>query len=253
MTHTITEITRQELRSMLYDITNTTIVSVVSAVQPRMNAKAKDGTPNPFKAGRTLKDGFILTKVNKQNGLIGGKADEIGNLYHRMVNNALRTTIIEQRATANLPPLDDTAMQAEIESRFERGDVWFRHLIRPDGTHTSLVVHKDSDDDGEAYLRFIFKAKGTAEYLSLRNGAMIDWQAVEPFLVPPSGNKNQGLPEGEEIRFIVLALASILEISLNGERYRIRDNFEAMQSACRSKAEAIAGEYLEQVRRMQAV
>lgn len=253
MTHTITEITRHELHALLYNITNTTIVSVVSAVQPRMNAKAKDGTPNPFKAGRTLKDGFIVTKVNKQNGLIGGKADEIGNLYHRMVNNSLRKTIIEERAAANLPPLDDMAMQAEIESRFQRGESWFRHLIRPDGTHTSLVVHKDSEDDGEAYLRFIFKAKGTAEYLSLNNGALIDWQAVEPFLVPPSANKNQGLPEGEEIRFIVLSLASILEISLDGSRYRIVDNFDAMQPACRSKAEAIADDYLEQVRRMQAV
>lgn len=253
MTHPIKSVTRDELRAMLYGITTTTIVSLVSAVEPRCNAKDKDGNPNPYKAGRTMKDGLTITKVNKSNGLIGGKTDEIGNLYHRMVSNALRKTIIEERIEANEAPLSEEQLAAEIDERFKRGESWFRHLLHADGSPSALVVHKDDTDDGEAYLRFIFRSKGTAEYLHLKNGSKLSSQQVEPFLQAQRAPKNQGLPEGEEIRFVVYSLASILEIALNGERYRITDNFDAMQPPCREIAVQIADEYLTEQRRLMAV
>ena len=243
-------ITTNELRTILLNVNRTTIVSIVSAVEPRCNAKAKDGTPNPFKAGRTMKDGLTITKVNKANGLIGGKADEVGMLYHRMVSNALQKQIIAERIEANLAPLSEIEMDNEISERFRRGESWFRHLMLEDGTPSSLVVHKDDEDDSNAYLRFIFKAKGEAEYLRLENGTKLSHEAVEPFLTPSSKPTNQSLNDGDEIRFVVYGLDSILEIALDGERYRITDNFEAMGMACREVAWGIADEYLKQQRAM---
>jgi hypothetical protein len=161
-----------------------------------------------------LGDGLTITKINKSNGLIGGKTDDTGNLYHRMVSNALRREIIEERIEANIEPLSEADMTVEIQSRFRRGSAWFRPILDAEGHPTALVVHKDSEDDGEAYLRFIFKAKGQAEYLSLQDGTKVSDEAVEPFLAARSKPTNQGLSDGNEIMFVVYKLSSIIEIAL---------------------------------------
>ena len=231
-----------ELANILLNLSAQTMVSVVTMTQPDLKAKNKDGEPNPFKAGRTLKDGFTISKINKANGTINGD-------YDQMVINKVKKDIISERIAANQPPLTADELATQAAARPEFGTSWHTRKVEG-GRVTCLSVHKK--DASRLYLGFVYRSKGTSEYISL-DGTMVDAESVYPFLSEASDYSNQNTSEGNEVRYVVFALASILEIALNGERYRILDNFANKGETARNNAWQIAEAYLEGQKRMQKV
>lgn len=243
MVHGMNLITIDELASLLKSQRKQTMISVVSMTVPKMKAKDANGIRNPFMAGDKLGDGFIIDKINKSNGTICGE-------YDRMVINKSKAEIIAERAAANLPPLDADTLNAEAAARPSFGSSWHRPLII-DGETTCLSYNPK--EPSRLYLRFVYRSKGKAEYLSGIDGSSIETEAVSPFLAQASSYANQGLSDGNEVIFVVFALESILEIALNGKRYRILDNFANKERTARNKAWDVAEQYLNGELKMQAV
>jgi hypothetical protein len=237
--------TCQELRTMLLAQTTATIVSIVSVVEPELRAKNDDGEPNPFMAGTKLADGFTIAKTNKAMG-------RIDTDYNREVENQLKKEIIEERMEAQLPPLDPDEMETEISNRFRKGTSWHRPIMAANGRPTPLSVNKkNADDNGPAYLRIIVSAEGDSEYIRYADGATVDNDSVKPFDQKVKPYSNQGTKEPRKIR--TYKLENIVEIAINGERYRIADNFTSRPQAMRNRIWDIADEYLNKDRSMAKV
>ncbi|MGE9159687.1 hypothetical protein, partial [Escherichia coli] len=62
----------------------------------------------------------------------------------------------------------------------------------------------------------------------------------------------QGL-DGDEVRFICPKLESIIEIAIDGERYRITDNFTAWPIETRTRLWNMADEYVAGEKKMAQV
>ena len=239
-------ITRNELRTLLLAQTSPTIVSMVCITEPDMRATSKDGEQNPYRIGRGKAAVLTIGKVNKVNGSIAGR-------YERIVENRLEREIIAERMAANLPLLPPAELEAEIQARFLKGESWHRPIMAADGPTCLSVNKKDADDDGSAYVRFIFKAKGEAEYLRYADGATVEAEKVNPYLSERSDYGNQGLSEENKVRFVVYAIENIVEIAIGGERYRIADNFTDRPAEMRQRIWSIAEQYLNGERRMAQV
>lgn len=182
--------TEQELIERLFKATSQTIIALRTSITPKMLAKSIDGTPNPFREGRGRDASFLIRKNQSLNGLACPN-------YQRLVVN--RHAKIGSDQTPNF------------------GQSWHETVVNADGEPTTLCRHKNT---GELYLRFVPLHRGGAEYVSLA-GDTIPAESVMPFLQPASSYSSQNLPEGEEIPFIVLKIASIVQISIDGERFVI--------------------------------
>ena len=239
-------ITRNELRTLLLAQTGATIVSLVSVVEPDLRAKDDNGNANPFMAGRKLADGFTIAKTNKATG-------RIDTDYNREVENQLRKEIIEERMAANMPPLPTNELEAEIEARFRKGESWHRPIMAANGRPTPLSVNKKDgpNDDGAAYLRIIISAEGDSEFLKYEDGATVPSENVIPFNQKKKPYANQGTKQPRQIR--TYGLENIVEFTMNGERYRVADNFLSRPEAMRHRIWDIAEQYLNGERRMAQV
>ena len=226
---------------LLKSVRKQTLVSVVSLTVPSLRAKA-DGVPNPFMLGNRLADGFNLVKINKVNGTINGD-------YEQQVTNRVRAEIIQERIEALKAPLDTEALKCEALQRIRFGESWHCPLI-VENEVTCLSHH--AKDAERLYLRFVYRSRGKAEYVSL-DANTVDSELVAPFLPPVSKRDNQGLTEGNEVQFVVYAVESLAEIAVNGERIRIADAFEHLPDAVRAKVWHVADEYLAGERRMSVV
>lgn len=239
-------ITRNELRTLLLAQTAATLVSMVCVTEPDMRATSKDGNANPYRIGKGKAAILTIGKVNKVNGSIAGR-------YERIVENRLEREIIAERMAEGLPPLPPAELEAEIQARFRKGESWHRPIMAADGPTCLSVNKKDADDNGSAYVRFIFKAKGEAEYLQYADGATVEADKVNPYLAERSDYGNQGLSDDNKVRFVVYAIENIVEIAINGERYRIADNFTDRPAEMRQRIWNIAEQYLSGDRRMAQV
>lgn len=235
-------ITLAELRSILLTKTAQSFVSFVAVTEPKMLAKSKDGTPNPYKIGKSLKDGLSVCKVNKVNGTINP-------VYDRMVDNRLARQIIADRSENNLPPLTPAELEKEIDALFEKGESWHRPII-VNGKPSCLSVNKNDSDDGEAYIRFVIRSGGDSEYVNFDGSTEIATN-ISPFLSPPSSYSNQGLEN--TVKFMVYKLSNIVEISIDGNRYRISDNLTSLNQPVRQTVWNIAEDYVSGDRKMHTV
>lgn len=242
----ITLITKSELVARLVSQTKQTIISMVSVTEPDMLAKSKDGSPNPYRIGKGKSAEILLGKVIKVNGTINGK-------YDRIVTNKAKRKIIAARIAANLPPLDAAELEAEAAQVPQFGESWHEPILDRNGAPTCFSRNKKNPNNGKMYIRFIFRSKGDAEYLHLADGRNESSESVYPYLAPQSTYENQNLEEGEEVRFVVYDIDNIAELSLNGERFRILDNFASHATVTRNKVWNIANEYLEGQRSMSNV
>lgn len=241
-------IRRNELRSLLMAQTTSAIISMVCITEPDMRAKNENGELNPFRIGKGKTAEIIIGKVNKVNGNIAGR-------YERIVENRLQREIIAERIEANQPPLSAEELEKEIQARFRKGESWHQPIMADDGP-TCLSINKKYAEDAAnapAYLRFIFKAAGTPEYLRYQNGETVGNDEVSPFLSERSDYSNQGLSDENKVRFVVYAIENIVEIAINGERYRILDNFADRPQEMRNRIWEIAEEYLSGERSMTSV
>lgn len=237
-------ITRSELRTLLLAQTGATIVSLVSVVEPDLRAKDDNGERNPFMAGLKLADGFTIAKTNKATG-------RIDTDYNNEVENQLRKEIIAERMAANLPPLPTNELEGEIQARFRKGESWHRPIMAANGRPTPLSVNKKDDDDGAAYLRIIVSAEGDSEFLKYEDGATVPSENVIPFNQKKKPYSNQGTKEPRQIR--TYGLENIVEFTMNGERYRVADNFLSRPTEMRHRIWNIAEEYLSGERSMAKV
>lgn len=237
-------ITRNELQTLLLKQTRATIVSIIGVTPPDMRAKNAAGEPNPYRIGRGENARLTIGKVNKIQG-------RIGTDYDSEVTNQLTKEIEAERIANGLPTLNADELNAEIDRRFTPGTSWHRPMFDASGKPTVLSVHKKHGENGGFYLRYMPSAKGEAEYLRLDDGSTVDSEAVAPFLSPTSTYSNQG---AEKPRiFLVYALENIVEIRINGERYRISDNFTDRPMEMRNRIWTIADEYVEGERTMTKV
>ncbi len=208
-------ISRNDLREILFAQTKATIVSIVSCIEPDLKKTGADGSLNPFMAGLKLDDGLTVCKVNKA----GGRVDTD---YQKEVINQAAREIQAERALNNLPPLDKDELQRQAEARPTFGTSWHEPVLAEDGRVTALSRHKK--DNGTEYLRIIVAAQGDeAEYLRNADGVSVSSETVELYDKPKSPPKNQGLDKPKQPR--TYKLASIVEIRINGEVYRVADNF----------------------------
>lgn len=241
-------INRSELRAILLSQTAATIVSLVSVIEPDLRAKDDNGNANPFMAGSKLAHGFTVAKANKATG-------RIDTDYNREVESQLRKEIIAERMEAGMPPLDPSELETEIESRFRKGTSWHRPIMAANGRPTPLSVNKkDGDnDDGATYLRIIITAEGDedCEFLKYEDGATVPSEDIAPFNQKKKSYGNQGTKEPRQIR--TYGLENIVELTMNGERYRIADNFLSLPQEMRNRIWTIAEEYLSGERRMAKV
>jgi len=238
------EITISELRSILLGLRSTAIVSFVAATDPKFKAKAEDGRPNPYRIGKGATASSLVHKVVKYSGHANPD-------YDRMVVNEHARSIIAERIEANLPPLSAEGLQAAASERADFGTSWHR-VVKVDGRPTAIAVHKDAEDDGAAYLRFVLKASGASEYVSKASGEAVDRNDVRCFESKPSSYANQNLGDDAK-RFMLFALSGIIDAAIDGQRYRIVDNLAALSEAARQSVLSVADEYLQGERRMSKV
>lgn len=234
-------ITQAELRAMLLTQTASAMVSIVCATTPKMNK-----TGNPFIIGKGKASVTTICKANKANGNIASR-------YEKMVENRHAKAIQAERAAAGQPPATAAEVEAIVAERFRKGTSWHRPILDADNAPTCLSVNKsDDNDNGAAYLRFVFKAKGKAEYFDITTGDVVADDRVNPFLSERSDYANQGL-DGNEVIFVCYSLDSILEIAIDGERFRISDNFTAYPIDTRTKLWDVAEAYIEGEKKMAQV
>jgi len=216
-----------KLHALLLAQTQATIVSIVSCIEPKLKAKDVDKNRNPFMAGLTLKDGFTIGKVNKAQG-------RVDTNWQNEVKNELTANIEAERAASNLPPLSGDALEAEIANRYKFGTSWHRPIMAGERA-TALSVNKKDDDNGPAYLRIVVSAQGSSEYLRYSDGSTVEKNEVQPF------EQDSYSSAPREIR--TYALSSIVEIRINGESYRVIENFMDKPIQMRERVWEIAEAY----------
>jgi hypothetical protein len=239
-------IDRNSLIRLLSAATAQTFISVVSVTEPDMKAKNAEGDPNPYRIGKGKAAVFTISKVSKANGTANGD-------YEQQVINRAKQSIISDRLNAGLPPLPQAELSRIAAATPDFGTSWHAPFINENGERSALSINKKNPNNGEFYVRFVFRSKGTAEFIDNANGATEPSENVYPFLSESSDYSNQNLPEGEQVRFVVYNVRSIVEIAIGGERYRIIDNFADMAEGTRNKVWDIAEQYLEGQRKMQTV
>jgi hypothetical protein len=248
---TVTLINRNELLALLRDKAGAEMNSMVWATEPDLYAKTQDeaATPNPYRIGKGKSAVCTITKVNKVNGIVGGD-------YDRMVERRNEKAIQQERADMGLAPLEGDALNKEIAERFRKGESWHRPVFNEEGKATCIRVNKNdpNGDNGEPYVQFVYKAMGTPEYLVNATGATEPTENVSPFVVKKTNKyANQGLADGDEVAVVCPALESIIELAIDGERYRIADNFQMYPPETRRRLWDIAEEYASGERTMSAV
>lgn len=232
-------ITKSELTEILMGVEHQTFISLISVTEPSLKAKDSNKNPNPFMLGEKLADGFDLVKVNKACGTVDFEFD-------RLVRNRNKSAIIAERLAEGLSPLTAEELDAQADARHRKGNTWYRYLTKADGQRSCVAVHKDHPS--KVYLGFVYRSKGVAEYRHL-NGDTVPSEAVAPFAKIASGYQNQGLSEGDEVVVVVFALDSIIEIAINGRRYRLLDTLSEMSQNLRQNVWDLAEDYLHGHRR----
>lgn len=227
-----------ELRAILLGTKRTAIISIVCATIPAMNV-----TGNPFIEGKGANKQVLIRKANKANGLINPQYDNI-------VCARLAKEINEERLAAGEPLLNGDDMQNAIESRFRQGESWHEPFIF-DNAVTALSCNKKTPNQPD-YLRFVYKATGGGEFVRSENGARVPNENVEPFLRDRSDYENQGLSEERKVRFVCWRIDSIIEIAIDGQRYRCSDNLQQYTMQARGRLLEICEEYLAGERTMSA-
>jgi len=240
---------RSDLRDMLLKQNHSATVSFISITPPKMLAKSKDGTTNPFVIGTLKSKNFTFGRVRKQGGIIG--AD-----YDTMVENRNEKEIEAERAMNNLPPLSEKEMEEEIANRFRKGTGWWRYILDASGKPTVLAVNKNDarGDEGNAYLVFSLPtAISDTEEVSLKDGVSIPYEKIKPFMVTGSDYSNQGLSDENKVQIRTIELSNIIEIVINKNRYRIIDNFGDRPLSLRNRLWSLAEEFLNGTRKMSKV
>lgn len=247
----VTLINRTELQALLLEKAGAALNSMIWATEPDLYAKTQDeaARPNPYRIGKGKNAVCVITKVNKVNGIIGGD-------YDRMVERRNEKAIQTERANMGLEPLTGDALDKEIAERFRKGESWHRPVFNEQGKATCIRVNKNdpNGDNGEPYVQFVYKAMGTPEYIFNEDGRTEPTDNVKPFVVVKQNKyANQGLAEGDEVAVVCPALESIIELAIDGERYRIADNFQMYPPETRRRLWDIAEEYASGERTMSAV
>lgn len=199
----------ETLIDRLSSATSQTIIGMRVEIEPKMLAKSSEGVPNPYRIGKGKDAEILVRKSQTVNGLAAPH-------YNRIVRNRNRRAIIAERLAANLPPLDADALDAEANARHDKGGVWFE-TIKANGEDTTLCRNPKT---GEVYIRFVLLHKSKAEY-RLTDGTTVDKETIAPWLAQSSSYSNQGLPEGEEVIFLVYKIDSLKSISIDGERITV--------------------------------
>ncbi len=234
-------ITRSELRAFLLARTASSMVSLITVTDPDMyvGAKGVRGGPKCPKAD--------AIKINKLGVNIAGR-------YDKTVENALEREIKAERELAQQPPLSADEMAREVMARFRKGESWHRPIFDGDEP-TCLSVNKKiqqgAEADAPAYLRMVVQHRGDAVFLDPKDGTEIPKSELSDWLKPPSEYKNQGLEKPKV--FLCPGLDSIVEIAIDGDRYRITDNFQQYPLPSREVLWNIAEEYLSGERKMTKV
>jgi hypothetical protein len=239
-------ITLAELRNLFLAQKKQTLMSMVCVTYPSMRASDANGTPNPYRKGKGKAAIVTVSKILKVNGTVGGN-------FRQMVQNKAKAEIIGERIACGLPPLEADALATEAESRYVAGESWHTPIIDDDGEPTCLCVHKDSEDHdtAAAYVRFVFRAKGEAEYVCNETATKVSSEALAPFLTPPSQYSNQHVERKTII--VTYALASVVEVAMGGQRYRISDTLAALGDDVASATLSVADEFLAASRTMETV
>lgn len=107
------------------------------------------------------------------------------------------------------------ASEGKDESEFQKGETWHRPILDASGRLTPLCRHADESRD-DLYLRFMFISNTVRKYVN-SGGAEIDATLAEQFTRKRSTYDNQGLDR--PLVFLVYALSSIVELSVDGIRY----------------------------------
>jgi hypothetical protein len=182
--------TEEQLIERLFCATSQTIIAVRTMIVPKMLAKSIDGVPNPFRIGRGRDASFTIRKSQSLNGLA------CPNYQRLVLNRHVKVGSVEAP---------------------DFGESWHEVITDHAGRPTTLCRHKTT---GEAYMRFVPLHRGKPEFHTL-DGHAVPSDVVAPYLQASSSYANQNLPEGEEIPFIVLKIASLQSISIDNERYEI--------------------------------
>lgn len=235
MNKTPTLVNMPEMIGVLHGVRGATPISIVGATDPLRSGMRSTG--NPFVTGK----GKVKTCNIRKTVKVGGMANAI---YDKQVERRLEKAINAERLASGETALTGAALEAEIDARFRKGESWHVPVIAADGNITCLSMKK-GEDNGTRYIRLAIQNSGEAEYINIESGDTVPSDEVSPFM-PSRTNaySNQGLAEGEEVRFVVYDLASIIEIAIKGERYRIFENFSAYDLAMRRRMSEIADEYL---------
>lgn len=234
-------ITRSELRALLLARTASAMVSMITVVDPDMyvGAKGVRGGPKCPKAD--------AIKINKT-------GCNIASRYDKTVENALEREIKAERELSQQPPLSADEMAQEVMARFRKGESWHRPIFDGDEP-TALSVNKKiqpgCEADAPAYLRVIVQHRGSPVYIDPKDGSVIPKEELADWLKPHRPNTNQGLDKPKE--FQCPGLDSIVELTIDGDRYRITDNFQQYPLPAREILWQIAEEYLEGERKMTKV
>jgi hypothetical protein len=199
-----------ELIDRLSSATSQTIISMRVEIEPKMLAKSSEGVPNPYRIGKGKDAEILCRKSQTVNGLAAPH-------YNRIVRNRNRKAIIAERIAANLPPLETEALDAEANARHEKGGVWFETIKTANGEDTTLCRNPKT---GEVYIRFVLLHKSKAEYRTI-DGTTVDKETIAPWLAQSSSYSNQGLPEGEEVIFLIYKIDSLKSLSIDGERITV--------------------------------
>jgi len=236
-------ITRSELVAKLREVRGATIVSIFTATDPISSGMRKTG--NPFVRGRGAEANSTLRKVGKANGMLNSQ-------YDAAVERRLTKDINETRAAENLPPLEGEALQAEIDSRFRRGESWWQPIMAADGKVTPLAANKKTPEDA-AYLTFVVRSEGGGELVGVEDGKAVDSELIADFMPEQRKYENQGLSEEDKVRIRCYKIENVMQIMIGGERYIISDNVQQYVEPTRRTLYAICEEYMEGERTMHAV
>lgn len=230
MSKPIIVIGSNELYDMLFKSRGAKPVSVVAAYVPKMRV-----TRNPFVLGSGENRVVTVIKANKTAGMIGAE-------YDASVVRRNERTINKERAEQGLQPLEGEALTQEVNARFRRGESWHEPIVTADERITSLSQNKKGGP--ERYLRYVRQASGSPEYVMRETGLDVASERIQPFIIEPPSYDNQGLADEDKVRFNVWKLESIIEMAMDGERYRVSDNLQQYPISTRAKLLKIADEFL---------
>lgn len=236
-------ISRSELVALLIAKKGSAPISVVCATDP-LDSKMRI-TDNPFLTGCKGAWKSTIRKVGKSGGMINAQ-------YDKMVEKRVGNDINAERVANGDAPLEGPALLAAIDERFRKGESWHQPYI-VDGRVTALSCHVKSPESPD-YLRFVVQSSSDKEYVAIADGEDVDAELVAPFM-PDNRNSygNQGLDNEKKVRFIVWKMASIIDIKIGGEIYRVSDNIEQYPMQTRRKLFGVCDEYLNGERSMSKV